>query len=155
MPYAAVEDRRAVARSHYQRNKAAYNPGREVARAAYKTARAEIVALSHKQWVPPWLVWSTIDGAVEHEYYAQEFESSQQVQWVYDLAREWCLRGTVGWIEGGVFLGESPFIAAHDAGNEWARGEFLKRMPRASFDNCRAESLILNLTLKRIKLYGR
>ena len=167
MPYADIEARRAVSRAHYAKNKAAYNPGRKVARAAYKVARKKIIEMSMSRWVSPSEVRCRCEDEVAREYERDEYDGAEQSQWIYDLALELMLRGTAGWLEGGVFLGGSPFLPCsevasrrvikQDIGDEWARGEFVKHVPpnRWPDDSIKFELLIFNLTLKRIKLYGR
>jgi hypothetical protein len=157
MPYADIEKRREMSRLHYSRNKSAYNPGREVARAAFRPARQEIIELSNQRWVPPWRVKAICEDHVHRQYDHHEYHSDEHSAGIYELALKWCLRGTVGWLEGGVFLGHSPFLIPNDSdlGNKWARDEFLKHAKPPMNDSARVELMILNLTLKRIKLYGR
>jgi hypothetical protein len=169
MPYAAVEARRAVQRSHYARNKPAYNPGREVARAAYKAARAELLALSDLQWVSPPQARCIVDERVYRQYLSldddrsfQDLEPLVQAAGIYKLAATWCFQTLPGCLEGGLICGSSPFYVPTRFGkrpeepwNDWARDEFLKRMPKNYGSPGETELLILNITLKRIKLYGR
>ena len=153
MPYKDIESRRAVQRSHYARNKDSYNPGREIARKAYKLARAEIIERSRDQWVPPYMVRSICDNHVSRQYDIAEFERADQAQWIYDLALKWCLRGRQGWDEVGVLLGEAPFTSG-ELGDGWAKNEFTKRLPKGFTKSGKAELLILNITAKRMRTYG-
>lgn len=151
MTYANLEDRRAYARAHYQANKDRYNPGRKLAQELASEARwrinhristlaEDIRLLSDTRWVGPTEIrrMCTVKGEV-NIFNAVLLELER---WSY-------LRDD---IEHTGLLQRRAAFSKHDP-NYGAFKLFAmsKRIPK----DCRAELLILQLTINRKMTHGR
>ena len=154
MTNANLEDRRAYARAHYQANKDRYNPGRKLALDEARRVRSlinqrvcaiaeKIRLLSDTRWVGPTEI-RRMCGIKGKDVQGAVFDS---VLW--RLASLPYLRDGIAHTG---LLQREPVFTEYDAGyGEFKFFAMRKHVPK----DCRAELLLLNLTIKRKMTYGR
>jgi|JI9StandDraft_2_1071091.scaffolds.fasta_scaffold01831_11 hypothetical protein len=153
MPYADPQRQREASQRHYQMNPAEYNKSRARCRAAAIDLKQSIVRSSQGRWISPTEIRELCRTHPCKPTDAQVWRMFHRIT-----------QGIPGSAVGGVFLGASPFAPQPQFGfkrerpqDEWARQEFLRRLPAALKRRAhqpKVELLILELTIRSIAVYG-